>query len=99
MLVAQPFSTPHTEPSVNGFVEQLSGYFEVDGASGRIRPEALFGQNVSVVFTTGAPAASLMVTWRKPGRPEKSFTSPLGRVLVRVFLPSRMICLATTGSL
>ena len=59
MLDAQPFSTPHTEPSVKGFVGQLSGYFDVAGASGWIRPDALFGQNVSVLFSTDLPAASV----------------------------------------
>ena len=99
MLDAQPFSTPHTDPSVKGFVGQLSGYFDVDGASGRIRPDALFGQNDSVRFTTALPAASRTVIRTKSGSPEKSFTRPLGRALVRVLFPSWMIWVATTGSL
>lgn len=101
MLVfdAQPFSTPHTEPSVNGFVGQLSGYFEVAGASGRMRPDALFGQNGSLVFTTCLPAAFLTDTSMKPGSPEKSLTSPVGSRFVRVFFPSWITWSATTGVL
>lgn len=99
MLEAQPFSTPHTEPSVNGFVGQLSGYFDVAGASGWTLPDALFGQNGSVRLTTDLPAASRTVIRTKSGSPAKFLTRPAGRVLVRVFFPSRMICVATTGSL
>jgi hypothetical protein len=99
VLDAQPFSTPHTEPSVKGLVGQLCGYFEVAGASGRIRPEALFGQKAPWVFDTSSPAAFLIDTSMKPGSPEKSFTSPAGSAFVFVLVPSRSICWATTGSL
>lgn len=84
---------------MKGFTGQLSGYFDVAGASGLMRPEALFGQNDSVRVATVLPAVSLTVTSMKPGSPEKSFTSRSGRVRVRVFVPSRMIWVATTGSL
>lgn len=84
---------------MNGFTGQLSGYFEMDGASGRILPDALFGQKDSVRFSTVLPAAFFTVTWRKPGRPEKSLTRPAGSFLVTVFFPWRITWVATTGSL
>lgn len=85
---------------MKGFVGQLCGYFDFAGASGRTRPEALFGQNASSLVTTVLPAASVTVIRTKPGSPEKSFTSPAGSVLVLgALLPCRMICVATTGSL
>lgn len=99
MLDAQPFSTPHTEPRVKGFTGQLCGYFELVGASGRTRPEALLGQNASVWLSTVLPAASVSLICAKSGSPEKSFTSPAGSALVVVFFPFRKTCVATTGSL
>lgn len=99
MLAAHPFSTPHTEPRVKGLTGQLCGYFELAGASGRTRPDALLGQKASVFSSTDFPAASMTLICAKSGSPEKSFTSPAGSALVCVFFPSRMICAATTGSL
>lgn len=100
MLDAQPCSTPHTEPRVKAFSGQLSGYFDLAGPSGSMRPAALFGQYFSVLLTTTLRFVSVMVIWAKPGSPEKSFTSPAGRALVLVLPPpSWMTCSATTGSL
>ncbi len=84
---------------MKGFTGQLSGYFDVAGAPGSTLPEALFGQNDSVRTATVLPAVSRTVTSMKPGSPEKSFTSPSGRVRVRVLVPWRMTWVATTGSL
>ncbi len=99
MLAAQPFSTPQTEPSVNGLVGQLSGYLEVAGASGRTRPLALFGQKSSVRLRTFLPDLSVIVISAKPGSPEKSFTVPLGSVLALALPPSYTVWVMVTGSL
>ncbi len=99
MLDAQPFSTPHTEPRVNGLIGQLCGYFELAGASGRTRPEALFGQNASVCLSTVLPAASVSWICAKSGSPEKSLTISAGSALVVVFFPLRKTCETVTGSL
>lgn len=84
---------------MNGLPEQPSGKCEVAGASGRMRPEALFGQNVPLFLATSCPAAFLNDTSRKPGRPEKSFTVPGGSLFAVALPPLRMICSAITGSL
>ncbi len=99
MLAAQPFSTPHTDPRVNGLVGQLSGYLEVAGASGRTRPLALFGQKSSVLPRTFLPALSVTVISAKPGSPAKSFTVPLGRTFDLALPPSYTVWVAVTGSL
>jgi hypothetical protein len=98
-LDAQPFSTPHTEPRVKGLVGQLSGYLEVEGASGRTRPLALFGQKLSLRVRTFLPALSVRVISEKPGSPEKSFTVPVGSFFALALPPSYTVWVTVTGSL
>jgi hypothetical protein len=58
----------------------------------------LFGQKVSSRSTTVAPLLSLSVRWVNAEKPLKSFTSPAGRLILRVVLPDLIHCLATIGS-